>query len=454
MTARRIIYAIRTRLTSWLADLPPQVAIAVLAVIIGLATGIAAWLLKLMIATLSSWLTTGWSATHFNYRLLFLPLAGIVLAGLYQRYILRRNIEHGIERVKNKVKAGNDRVKPDMIYSPMLASTLTLGFGGSAGSEGPIATTGAAIGSNVGRMFGLTSDQLRILIGCGAGAGIAGIFKAPVGGMLFTLEVLALPLNTVSVIALLCSCIISSMTAYALSGYTYDINFIQSTPFDPHLLPWAILLGLLCGLYSAYYSTVMRRLRIRLEHINRPLLRNILAGASLAVMVFVFPTLYGEGYGSLSHLINGHQEVLVEHSLFYTSAPAPWLLIAIAAAILVCKPFAACTTNSGGGVAGDFAPTLFAGAIAGYLFAMLLNHTVGTTLPVGNCAFIGMAAVMAGAVRAPLMALFLTSEMADGYQFFIALLIATSVSYFVVRLLDRSRRHLTSTHKSEPVSTD
>lgn len=422
-------------MASWLSSCPPNMAMAVMAVIIGLATGFVSWLLKLMISTLASWLTSGWSATHYNYRLLILPLAGIVLAGMYQRYILHRNIEHGIDRVKQNVRRGVDRISPSMIYNPMLASTLTLGFGGSAGSEGPIATTGSAIGSNVGRFFRLTPDQLRILIGCGAGAGIAGIFKAPVGGMLFTLEVLRLPLNTVSVIALLFSCIVSSMTAYVLSGYTYDITFVQTTPFDAHILPWVLLLGVLCGLYSAYYSTVMSRLRGRLEGIDNRLMRNIIAGASLAVMVFVFPTLYGEGYGSLSRLINGHHGVLVEHSLFFTQMPGPWLLIAIAAGILICKPFAACTTNSGGGVAGDFAPTLFAGAIAGYLFAMLLNNTVGTTLPVGNCAFIGMAAVMAGAVRAPLMALFLTSEMADGYQFFIALLIAASVSYIVVRMI-------------------
>lgn len=438
MTLRTRSSHIRDYIVTWrIGHCSERVSGHVLAVCIGLLTGLAAWLLKLMIGTLSGWLTSGMGAAGCNWRLLWLPCLGIVITGLYQRHILRRNIEHGIERVQDGVRHGVDRVSPRLICAPMIASSMTLGFGGSAGSEGPIATIGAAIGSNVGRFFRLSPDMLRILIGCGAGAGIAGIFKAPVGGMLFTLEVLGLPLTTVSVLALLISCITSAMTAYMLSGYTYDVHFVQSIPFEPEILPYVLVLGLLCGLYSSYYSTVMTGMRRRLEGIADPLHRNIVAGVALAVMVFMFPTLYGEGYGSLSRLINGHSTFITEYSLFSAMHSTPTLLMLLVAAILVCKPVAACATNSGGGVAGDFAPTLFAGSMAGFLFALMSDSIFGTTLPTSDFAFIGMGAVMAGAVRAPLMALFLTSEMADGYQFFLPLFLATAISYGTTLLIDR-----------------
>lgn len=403
--------------------------VMLIAVIIGLLAGIAAFVLKFMIGTTTNFLTGGLSAGHFNLSLLFYPLAGIILTGLFQRYVIHRDIEHGVERIEEGLRTRHYNLGNKYIYSPLIASTLTLGFGGSAGSEGPIATVGGAIGGGVARRLGLSPETIRVLIGCGAGAGIAGIFKSPIGGVLFTLEVLRLELKTVTVLAQFVSCIVSAMTAYVLSGCTYDIDFNQTIPFDIHIMPWAMLLGAFCGLYSLYYSKVMSSLRSYFESLKKPLVRNIVSGAMLAILIFVFPTLYGEGYESLSRLINGHHAILTEAGIFAGLGTKPWILIAITAAILICKPVAACSSNSGGGVAGDFAPCLFAGAIAGFLFGTFLNTAFGLDLPASNMAFVGMAAVMAGVVKAPLMAIFLTAEMADGYQYLLALLVAAYISY-------------------------
>lgn len=423
---------------SWLRSLPGGVAVMVVAVVVGLLAGSAAFLLKKMIGFTSGLLTSGISPEHFNVNLLIYPLAGILLTGLYQRYILHRNIEHGVERIQAGLKERRYNLGSCYIYSPMIASTLTLGFGGSAGSEGPIATVGGAIGGGLGRKFGLKPELIRVLVGCGAGAGIAGIFKSPLGGVLFTLEVLQLELTTTTVLAQFISCIVSSMTAYVLSGCTYDIDFIQTVPFDLGIMPWVLLLGLFCGLYSVYYSLIMSRLRRFFESIDRPLTRNIISGGLLAIFVFLFPTLYGEGYDSLSRLINGHHAVLTEAGFFSSLGGDVWVLIGITFAILLVKPAAACSTNSGGGVAGDFAPALFAGAIAGFFFALIINTIFNTAIPTANMAFVGMAAVMAGVVRAPLMSMFLVAEMADGYQYFLALLVSVYISYGMACYLRRS----------------
>lgn len=423
---------------SWLQSLHGGVAVMIVAVVVGLLAGTAAFLLKKMIGFTTGFLTSGVNPDHFNISLLIYPLVGIILTGLFQRYVLHRNIEHGVERMQAGLKARNYNPGGENIYSPMLASTLTLGFGGSAGSEGPIATVGGAIGGGLGRKLGLRPDLVRVLIGCGAGAGIAGIFKSPLGGVLFTLEVLQLELTTTTVLAQFIACIVSSMTAYVLSGCTYDIDFIQTAPFDLSIMPWVLILGAFCGFYSVYYSLIMSKLRKYFESIGRPLMRNIISGGLLAICVFMFPTLYGEGYDSLSRLINGHHAVLTEAGFFSALGGDVWVLIIITLAILLVKPVAACSTNSGGGVAGDFAPALFAGAIAGFFFAILTNTLFNTAIPTANMAFIGMAAVMAGVVRAPLMAIFLAAEMADGYQYFLALLIAAYISYGIAYYLKRS----------------
>lgn len=424
----------------------------VLAAIVGFIAGCAAALLKLMIGALTGWLHAVFhpGVDGLNFWYLLLPVIGILLAGIYQRYIIHRTIEHGERRLETSLKRHNYLLKPNLIYSPMIASTFTLAFGGSAGSEGPIAYTGAAIGSNVARAAGLSPKMMKVIVGCGAGAGIAGIFKAPLGGALFSIEVLGMQLMTVSIIALFTSCIISGATAYLLSGCTPDVYFAESAPFEYRIIPWIILLGLFCGFYSIYYKKIMSWLGSRLEGMKCQWFRNIFSGLLIALCVFAFPSLYGEGYGVITHIINGETGVMTSGSFLDGLISGPWLLLAIVGCTLLAKAFACASTNNGGGVAGDFAPTLFAGCMAGLLFALFCNHFFGANLSVGNFALIGMAAVMAGVIEAPLMAMFLVAEMALGYGMFVALLFGAGLSFAVVRVFSRFTPKPTKQEEEEP----
>lgn len=431
----------------------PHRSLMVIASIVGLFAGAAAALLKVMINSLTGWLGNIFHvASGPDYWLFLLPIVGILLAGIYQRYIIRRPIEHGERRLEASLKQHNYILKPTLIYSPMIASTFTLGFGGSAGSEGPIAYTGAAIGSNIARAAGLTPKLMRVIVGCGAGAGIAGIFKAPIGGALFSIEVLGMQLMTVSVIALFLSCIISAATAYLLSGCTPDIFYAEAVPFEYKVIPWILALGLFCGFYSLYYKQIMRLLGGWFVNMHNQWIRNILSGAFIAICLFLFPSLYGEGYGIVGHIINGETEVMLKGSIFDGILSGPTLMLLIVAGTLIMKAVACSSTNNGGGVAGDFAPTLFAGCMAGMLFALGCNHFFGASLSVGNFALIGMAAVMAGVIEAPLMAIFLVAEMALGYGMFIALLIGAGISYGIVRYF-RPRLFKSSSRPQTPPSS-
>lgn len=405
-----------------------------LAVFTGLLCGIAAAILKTTIASVGQFVSTFYNSQGPYWILLLIPLAGIMLTGIYQRYVLKHDIEHGVHRMEMMIGQGNSIMPAYMIYAPVIASSLTLGFGGSAGSEGPIASTGAAIGSNVGRLFKVDARHIMILLGCGAGAGIAGIFKAPVGGALFTIEVLKLEMTTVSVVALLISCITSAMTAYVLSGCTVDISYLQMEQFDISIIPWVLMLGVVTGFYSLYYSDVMGIMARWFTSMKNPWIRNLVSGSILSVILLTFPAMYGEGYGLMTDLLNGHFGSVSQYGFFHDSHIGSVGFLAVVAGIAAMKAFAASSSNSGGGVAGDFAPTLFAGCMVGYLFAASLNMIFGLHLPESGFAFMGMAGVMAGAVRAPLMALFLTAEMTDGFILFLPLLGVSAISFAIVRL--------------------
>jgi len=273
-----------------------------------------------------------------------------------------------------------------------------------------------------------------MLVGCGAGAGIAAIFKAPVGGMLFTLEVLRMELTTMSILMLLSACIISALTAYVLSGCTIDLDYVNAVPFDTSTLPYVLLLGVFCGVYSLYYSGVMKRMDRFFAGLRNPWIKNILAGLSISILVFLFPAFYGEGYDIIGKVLNGAPQDIACYSLFYPAGADSLSLLVIVGCIVLFKSFITSATNSGGGVGGDFAPTLFAGSMAGLLFVMSLNMHFGTQLDSGNFAYYAMAGVMAGAIHAPLMAIFLTVEMTGQYNLLLPLTITAALSYGIVKL--------------------
>lgn len=431
--------AIVCRLSAWRArHFRDTVFGYFLASIIGICAGFFAFLLKWMIGKVTGWLTSGTGYADDNWVFLFIPVAGIVLTGIFVRNVVRVDITHGVSKLIASLKQQIYNIKARILVSPMIASTITLGFGGSAGAEGPIAYTGAAIGSNLARVFGLTPQLMMIMIGCGAGAGIAGIFKSPVGGFLFTLEVLRLELSTVSVIAVLVSSILGAMTSFVLSGCTPDVVFAGSHPFDSTLIPVFIALGIFCGFYSLYYSVVMKRMQKFYQRISNQWIRNIMGGIILAGAIILFPSLYGEGYDVIAKVLATDYSSMTNGSVWTRFGDTPVLLLLVSAGIIMVKCFAASASNSAGGVAGDFAPTLFAGCFAGLFFALFINHVYPEAqLPAEEFAFVGMGGVMAGAIRAPLMALFLTVEMTGCYSLFLPVLIVCGISSGIVWLFSR-----------------
>ncbi|MDE6311234.1 MAG: chloride channel protein [Muribaculaceae bacterium] len=405
-----------------------------LALVTGVCAGVAAWLFKLAIAWVSTILTSHLNMKGMNPWLIAVPVIGICLTGLFLRKVLKVNIADGVDQIKSGMAKGHYYLRLRRIITPLIASTVTLGFGGSAGSEGPIASSGAAIGSNLGRIFGVPQQTVRMLVAIGAGAGIAAIFKAPVGGMFFVVECLAVTLTAVNMVALGIACLCGGMIAYALSGGVTDVDYHGIITFDMKMVFVSAILGVFCGLYSIYYSRVMSFMNKKMRAINKPWIRNISAGLTIGILLFLFPTLYGEGYGALTHMINGDNSTVIMESPFALLAKdlhtGPLLLVV--AGILLAKCWACGATVHGGGVAGEFAPTLFAGAMAGLFFGLAVNLIPGADIPTAHCALFGMAGAMAGIIRAPFMAIFIATEMTGSYASLLPISVCAICSYFTV----------------------
>lgn len=409
--------------------------VILLSLLIGIICGFAAQLLKFLIHLFASFLTSHFSATQANWLYLVYPVVGIVITVLFVKYVVKDNISHGVTKVLYAISRRKSRLKKKNMYASLVASSITIGFGGSVGAEGPIVFTGAAIGSNVGQAFRLGPKTLMILVGCGAAAGIAGIFRAPIAGMLFTLEVLMIDLTGMTVMPLLVSSIAGATVAYVLEGYNAEFFFAQSEPFLTSRIPWTILLGVVCGFMSFYFTKVMFMMESMFKKINAQWLRIIIGGAIIAMLVFLFPPLYGEGYGAINYLLNGQVEKIVDGTFFYVDRNSIWFLTLFIAAITMMKAFATSATNGAGGVGGTFAPSLFVGALTGFLFAFIINNIDPTlSLSQKNFTLMGMAGVMAGVMHAPLMGIFLTAEMTGGYDLFLPLLIVSTLSYYTIRL--------------------
>lgn len=416
-------------------DAPYGRRVYLAAVIVGVLTGCCAWVLKGMVMLVSELCTRHFDAVGGNLFLLAVPVAGIVLTGTLVRYLFRTPLEQATERMKGLITAHNPYIKPVIMIAPMIASSITLGFGGSAGSEGPIAYTGGALGSNIGRWLGIKGDDLMVLMACGAGAGIAAIFKSPVGGMFFTVEVLAMPLRTRSVVVLAIMCIVSGLTAYSLSGFTPNMYAAGLGHTSGKVVLTAVALGAVCGLYSVYYNTTGLATRRMLHRIGSPWVRNIVSGVILAGALYCFPALYGEGYTLMSTVVCGNSRAVLSGIPFGSGCTLGLAL----GGILLLKGIACYATNSGGGVAGDFAPTLFAGCMTGCL-AALAGQALGLTgVETGTCAFLGMAGVMAGTTGAPLMAIFLVVEMTQCPGLLLPVAVTASVSYGISRMFARKR---------------
>ena len=370
--------------------------VLILALAVGIVSGFAALLLKYLIHVISGALTSSVAVNEGNYLYLLWPVIGVLLTSIFVRYVVRDNISHGVTRVLYAISQKKSRLKPHNMWSSLLGSSVTIGFGGSVGAEGPIVYTGAAIGSNLGSAFHMSPRVLMILVGCGAAAGIAGIFKAPIAGMLFTIEVLMLDLTAVSVLPLMISSVAAASIAYTFTGYESEFFFSQSETFITPRIPYAIALGIFCGFVSLYFTKAMNMMERMFGRLGNPWLKFAVGGAILSLLIFLFPPLYGEGYGPINSLLNGNYAQIFDGSIFYDYRDSVWMVITFVTLIILSKVFATSATNGGGGVGGTFAPSLYVGCMAGFLFAILVN-TAGIAeggLSIKNFALMGMAGVM------------------------------------------------------------
>ncbi|MCM1522519.1 MAG: chloride channel protein [Muribaculaceae bacterium] len=417
-----------------LGMLPPTISLFAIAGGMGLVLGVTAFVLKQAIKWVSMFLVGHFRPDHPNWALLIIPIVGILISVAFQKFIARRRLDHGTDRIEEMLKAGDYRIPSVFSWGPLIAAVFTLGFGGSAGAEGPIATSGGTFGSFLSQKLGLPPRLMRIMIGCGAGAGIAGIFKAPIGGVMFTVEVMGMELATVPLIALVIACLISGMSCYALSGFTLDVPLTHVQMFDPHTTGWIMVLGIVCGVYSIYYTFIGKMLRSLFNHTGNIWLTALCSGAILAVLLFIFPALYGEGYSTMASIIDGDTDALIRYGIFNHGGVAPdlSLLVLVCFGVAAAKPIACIASNSGGGVAGDFAPTLFAGCMVGMFFAGGINDISGLGLPINNFAVSAMAGVMAGVIHAPLMAIFIVIEMTGYYGMTFPVMLAAGFSYGTV----------------------
>ena len=433
------------------------------AFLVGIFGGLAALLLKALIHFISTALTAHVNISAGNYVYIILPAIGVIISALYVRYVVKDDISHGVTRVLYAISQNKSRLKRHNIYTSIIASSVTIGFGGSVGAEGPIVYTGAAIGSNIGQLFRMSPRTLMILVGCGAAAGIAGIFKAPIAGMLFTLEVLMIDLTAVSVMPLLIASITSATIAYIYSGYNFEFFFVQSEAFYMAKVPYVLILGVFCGLISLYFTRVMNMMENFFRSFKHRWLKTLTGCVILSALVFLFPPLYGEGYGAILDLLSGDTSSIVNGSIFYGDRNSAWFIILFITLIITTKAFATSATNGAGGVGGTFAPSLYVGCMSGFLFAYFVN-LIGfeTAISTKNFALIGMAGVMSGVMHAPLMAIFLTAELTGGYDLFLPLLIVSTISYGTIKIFEpysiytmrlAKRGELLTHHKDKAVLT-
>lgn len=414
--------------------LSQSMVLIIISLVLGILTGAAAAVLKLLVRFFTRLFLHNEPINHPDLKLLIWPFAGILLTYIYKRFVCREDITTGTRVIKDRLNNKKYRMSVFDIFNPIIGCSLTMGFGASAGTEGPTAMSGASIGSCVGRWFRLSTAWQRLLLGIGAGAGIAAIFKAPMGGALFTLEVLQMELTTLPIVALILACLFASSTAYFLSDFTFDISFVRDMPFDASSLGWVALLGVFCGFYSIYYNYTKNKTAKFFSSIKNRWIAAVATGALLSISVFLFPVLYGEGFNVITDLVNGQYISFTDSGIFAGLIGPKWLLTGFVIVLLV-KGVLVAASYSGGGIAGDFVPTFFAGAIAGALFCIIVNHITGGDIPVWYFALIGMGCVMAGAIHAPLMAIFLVCETTNTYAYIFPYIIAIMISYGVVKII-------------------
>lgn len=408
-----------------------------LAFVIGFLAAVSAWLLHFLIHNIKLLITSGFSITGINWLYLVYPIIGVWLTSLFIKYVVRDNISHGITRVLYAIATKQSHLKPHNTWSSVVASAITIGFGGSVGAEAPIVLTGSAIGSNLGQLFHLERKKLMLLVGCGASAAVAAIFKAPIAGLVFTIEILMVDLTMSSLLPILISSVTATCFSYLFTGEASMFNFHTDDIFLLDRLPAILLLGVGCGFVSIYFMRTMSWCEDGYARLSKhPYLKLALGGLVLSTLILLFPSLYGEGYDTLAVFIEGKTETdwntVMQESLFAQKGDYLVLYVAL---VVVTKVFATSATNGAGGCGGTFAPSLFIGGSFGFLFARLWNiYQVGVYVPEKNFTLYGMAGVMAAVMHAPLTGIFLIAELTGGYSLFIPLIVVAVSAYLTISI--------------------
>ena len=429
-----------TRLHEWREEhISERMFVLILAFFVGFFSAVAAFVLHWLIGQIVQLLTSSFDASSSNWLYLVYPVVGIYITSLFVRYVVKDNISHGITRILYAISQNRSRLKPHDTWSSVISSAITIGFGGSVGAEAPIVLTGSAIGSNLGKLFKMDSKTLMLLIGCGAAGAIAGIFKAPIAGLVFTIEVLMIDLTMASLMPILVSCVTATCFTYIFSGDAVLFSFHLDNPWSVDRVPACIGLGVFCGLVSLYFIRTMGFCEdIFARFKDKPYVKLAIGGIMLSLLIYLFPSLYGEGYGPINLLLNGASdkdwERILDNSLFSGQIE---MLIPYIALVLLTKVFATSATNGGGGCGGTFAPSLFIGCFSGFLFSRLWNiYEIGIYVPEKNFALMGMAGVMSGVMHAPLTGIFLIAELTSGYSLFLPLMIVSICSYLTIIIFE------------------
>ncbi len=409
--------------------------ILILSLLVGVFTALAAYILKFFIEHIKEFLTENFDQMGANWLYLVYPVVGIFITGVFIRRVVRDDIGHGVTKILYAISRKQSRIKRHNVWSSVCASAITIGFGGSVGAEAPIVLTGSAIGSNLGSIFRMDHKTLMLLVGCGAAGAVSGIFKAPIAGLVFTLEVLMIDLTMASLLPLLITSVTAACVSYVLTGTQAMFQFHQDFPFELDRIPYAIMLGVFCGLVSWYFTRSMNWIENIFGRYSNPYVKFVIGGVMLSVLIFLFPPLYGEGYDTIGLLLNGTSsadwDTVMNRSFFYGNGH---LLVLYLLLIILFKVFASSATNGGGGCGGIFAPSLFLGCIAGFVFSHVCNefHIGDTYIPEKNFALMGMAGLMSGVMHAPLTGVFLIAELTGGYDLFLPLMIVSVCAYLTI----------------------
>ncbi len=412
---------------------------AILAVLVGLCAGVGAYIFNTLLHTITHSLTSWTPNDQAQWLYLIYPAIGIILATLFVKHVVKDGISEGVTRVLYAMSRTDSRIKGHNTWTSIVGGATTIGFGGSVGPEAPIVLTGAAIGSNIGKLARLNYKNITLLLCCGAGAAVAAVFKAPITGVVFVLEILMLEITTKSIIPLLLASMTATITSLVFHGFSpiIAVSLSQGDMFQVEQVPLFLLLGCFCGLMAFYFTSVNSKVGGFYKSVNKQWRKWLYAGITLGVLIFIFPPLYGEGHDSFGALMTGNTDSLFNHTLFHSWSTTDWFLIIYLIAVMLFKVIAMATTNAAGGVGGTFAPSLFVGAFAGATIAVVCQAVFGWDVSITSFTLAGMAGVMSGVMKAPLTAIFLIAELSNGYGLFIPLMIVSCISFAVNYSMDR-----------------